>query len=56
MEGSSPAGVNLKISEITLLCAGSMGLLETNINMSPGINGNFRAGGFTLGQYMGLHS
>ena len=55
-KASSTAGVNLKIPEITLPSAGSMGvgLWGTNTNMS--INGKIRAGGFKPGQYTCLHS
>lgn len=57
-KASSTAGVNLKMSEMTLLCAGSMGvgLWGTKINMSLDVNGKIRAGGFKQGQYTCLHS
>lgn len=46
------------MSEITFLCAGSVGvgLWGTNRNMSLGVNGKMRVGGFKLGQYTHVSS
>lgn len=52
-KGRLIAGMNLQISENTLLCARSkrVGLWGTNMDMSLDGNGKIRVGGFNLGQY-----
>lgn len=49
-KGSSVARVHLQISEITLLCAGSMGvgLWGINMDISLDVNGKIKVGGFRL--------
>lgn len=50
---SSTAGVHLQISEITLLCAGSMVWVcgELTWIISLDVNGKVKVGGFKLSQY-----
>lgn len=57
-KGNSIAGVNLQISEITLLCTGCTGVGLWGANMDTSLNGNGKigAGAFKLGQYTCLPS